>query len=137
MRRARLSGLPPSEALAELSSYERGDRIRELARFKLRPRLGEEPNDGFRAGRADENAGTAVQRRVQSLHLLEQRSRKRAVERQVLLHLRERRHLRCGLRERAAANRVTEKERRSEAVAGDVIAQVDDVTGLLPSKERA
>src|SRR4051812_34175356 len=137
MRRARLSGLPSSEASAELSSYERGDPIREFAGLSLSPGFGEEPNDGLGARRPDEDAGAAVEFAVQSLNLLEQRSRQGAVEREVLLHLREGRHLRRGFGEGAAADRVAEQERGGETVAGDVIAEVDDVTRLLPAEERA
>src|SRR3954466_9061294 len=137
MRRARLSGLPSSEASAELSSYERGDPIREFAGLSLSPGFGEEPNDGFGARRPDEDACAAVEFAVQSLNLLEQRGRKRAVEREVLLHLREGRHLRRGFGEPAAADRVAEQERGGQTVAGDVIAEVDDVTRLLPTQERA
>ena len=79
MRRARLSGLPPSEASAELSSYERGDRSREFAGLSLSPRLREEPDDGLRARGPDEDARAAVQLGVQPLNLLEQRCRERAV----------------------------------------------------------
>src|SRR6266545_6310276 len=130
------TGFPPSETSAELSSNELSDRIRETARFCLRRSFRKQPDNGFGPRSTDEHARRSVQLLVQTLDLVDKAFRQRpAWQGKVLLDLWERRHHCRGGGERAAANRIAQKQRRSEPIAGDVVAQVDDVTGLLAAEQ--
>src|SRR6266704_303496 len=105
MRRTRRANEPsPSEASAELSSYEGGDRIRQLPSLSLGLSLREQSHDGLRAGTANQHSGVAVQLGVESFDVVEKAGRQRSREGQVLLHLWKRGHYGGRLAERSASN---------------------------------
>src|SRR6185503_13162892 len=88
-----------------LSPYESGDATTEALRLGLRRGLREDPDDRLGARRTDEDAAPAVELAVGALG------------------------------EHAALERAAEQQRRGKPVAGDVVAEDDDVAGLLASED--
>src|SRR5829696_10023314 len=122
----------------ELSTNESRDPTTEPGRFLLRGGFGENPNQRFGARGPDQDPPRSVQLGVQPLDLLAKLERKLShAGRNVLLHLDERRHHRRRLCERPPLERPAEKQRRGEAVAGDMAVEADDVARLLAAEDRA
>src|SRR3954447_26029688 len=144
---ARPPGLPPksppedaeSRALAaELSSHESSDAstglIRQLPIFGLR----EDSDQRFSAGRPNQDPTLALPGLVEALDLFEDGRRERLLaDGNVLLRLWPAGHHACRLAELPPLERTAQEEPGGEPVAGDVVAQIDDVTRLLASEEGA
>ena len=111
-----------------------------LSRLLRRRRLREHADDGLRAGRPHEHAPVAVQLLVDPVEPFEQRLRQRAAARGAAGSAwpagsaPSPRPPRRGVR---PCERAAQEQRRGEAVAGDVVAQADDVPGLLAAEDAA
>src|SRR6266536_3082839 len=123
---------------AELSRYESADPSTELLRFPGVFRLGEHPHERLRSGRADENPARAVKLCIEPLDLREQVVGERLRgNTYIVFRLGVARQYRRCFGEGATLERGAEKQRGGEAVAGDVVLQVDDVARLLAAEEPA
>src|SRR5262249_35614905 len=92
----------------------------------------------FGAGWTDEDTSCIAELRADALDRLAHRwSEALRRHADVLLALREALQDARGLAERPAAERPAEEEGRREAVAGDVVLEVDDVAGLLSAEDAA
>src|SRR5437899_5317994 len=125
-------------SLTELSSNARCDASTGLRGDLDVLGLGEHPNQGLRAGRAHQDTAPAVPGRVQPLDLVEDDLGQLPVfDPDVLLGLGPARHHGCRLAQGAALEGPAEEQAGGEAVAGHVVAQIDDVAGLLAAEDRA
>src|SRR6476646_4331188 len=122
----------------ELSSNQVADRSRQLLCLLEIARFSQDTDDRLGPGGTDENAPLSRQFLVRSLHFREQgRGQALRRDRDVFLDLRVARHDGGGLGERPPSQRTAEEEGCGQAVAGHVVAEVDDVARLLPAEETA
>src|SRR5712691_1782698 len=124
---------------AELLGHERGDPSTEAFGLLLRRSLCEDADNRLRTGRTHEHAAAAAELRIHGVDLLSQAFRKRAAPhaRQILLGLGIPLHLCGGLGQLSSTERTAELQCRCETVTGYVIAQEDDVSGLLAAEDPA
>src|SRR6476661_1802305 len=123
--------------LAELSSDEPCDPTTGLCSHLGVFGLREHPNQGLRAGRPHENAAVPIPVPVHALDLLEDVCRQLLVlHAHVFLALRPARHHGSRLAQPAALEGAAEEQPGGEAVPRHVVAEVDDVSGLLAAEER-
>src|SRR3954469_17708851 len=129
---------PPRDGSAELSSDERRDASTGLLCRSRVFCLCEDANQGLRARRAPQDAPAPAPFPVQTLDLRHDGGRQLLVgDPDVLLRLRPPRHDGGEPAERAATERAAEQQPRGKSVARHVVAQEDDVTGLLAAEYRA
>src|SRR5207302_4585696 len=132
--------LPPRRGRsAELLVDERGDPSTEGFRLLLRRSLGEDAHDGLGARGAHQYPPVAVQLAVHGLQALQEGRREgsAADAGQILLRLRVGSHHRGRLRQCPALERIAEEKGRREPVTCHVVAQADDVPGLLAAEDAA
>src|SRR5919197_1997277 len=138
-RKARL--LPPSPrraGSAELSCHESADGTTGSFSFSKRFRLGEDADHRLRAGWPHQHAAAAVELLVEPLYLAHDALRELPPhDANVVLDLWKTLHLRRRLLQGPPFERPTEEKPCGKAVAGHVVAQVDDVARLLPAQQPA
>src|SRR6266496_3810677 len=101
---------------AELSRYDSADPSTDSLRIRVRFRLGEDPNQRFSTGRADEYAAVSIQLRVQPPDLFEHGLGKLAPRHaDVRLRLWVARHRGCRFLERSPLERRAEEEPGDQA----------------------
>src|SRR4051812_34151933 len=129
---------PRRDGSAELSSYEGGDASTGLLRHSLILRLRQDADQGLGSGRSDQNAAAAGPLPVQFLDCGHDCPRQFLLGNpNVLLCLRIAGHDGCDLTQLPALQRSAQEQPCSEAVAGHMVAQEDDVAGLLAAEDRA
>src|SRR4249919_995443 len=124
-----VSPVPSSGRSAELSCHERPDSSTAFFCFLARFCLYEHPNHGLRARWTHENTALLAQLGAHALDLAGDALRQLFCgNTHVRGGLWKAHHHGGRLLERPALERVAEQQSRGEAVARDVVAQVDDVT---------
>src|SRR5436190_23346509 len=132
------AALPPRRrgGSAELSCHESGDRSTGRLGFRLGFGLGQDTDYRFCTGGPDEHATLAVELRINALDLVENGLRKLFPgDSDICLGLWKTLHRGGRFLQGAALERAAEEQPRRQPIAGDVIAQVDDVARLLAAQE--
>src|SRR5579875_17074 len=136
--RARLSSAPASERSAELFLEERGNASTGISRLLLILRLREDAHNRLRPRGPDEHPAAAPELGVEPLdRRADGGGHRLRRDADVGLRLREAGHHRRRLRQAPASERGAEEQRRGEPVAAHVVAQVDQVAGLLAPEHAA
>src|SRR5438876_2656161 len=122
----------------ELSSNESRNGTTELAGLGEILRLRQNPHHRLCARGTDEHSAAVSELAVDTFDLREQARRKLTIGRgHALLHLRVARENSRGFAQRSTLQRTTKKKRSGESVSGDVVAEIDDVPGLLAPEDAA
>src|SRR5581483_4297510 len=127
---------PASERSAELALNERRQASTRVLGNSLLPGLDEDANQGLGSGRPDERSAAVAESGVELRDsVADGRAQLLRPDAHVLLRLRKPLEHGRRLAQPAAAERAAEEEGRHEAVACDVVVEVDDVARLLAAED--